>query len=92
MPTDGQLVKSTRKITGPCFCKFLVPHHLAGILIGTLAKLAPGRPQGRDGRAVAEIEALSRCHLEISDSETQFPGTRDRMCIALRRFKIVLRP
>jgi len=61
----GKLVN----IEGPCFCKFLVPNHIAGALIG------------KEGTMIGEIELLSKCRMQISGAKAHFPGTQDRICI-----------
>lgn len=57
------------ELTGPNYCKLLVPHHIAGAIIG------------KDGTMIGEIELLSRCQMQLSSTKTFFPGTTDRICI-----------
>jgi len=64
--TDDQ---GNSQFEGPCHLKMLMPNHIAGALIG------------KEGVVIGEIMMLSRCQMQISDVESFFPGTTDRVVI-----------
>jgi len=57
------------EMEGLCHVKMLMPNHTAGALIGA------------EGKVIGDIMMVSRCQMQISDVDTFFPGTTDRIVI-----------
>ena len=72
---DSQRRVAPPRVTGPAFCKMLMPNHLAGAIIG------------KNGKTIADIESRTNCELQVSGAKDFFPGTNDRIVIMSGEWK-----